>query len=111
MVEITPEKSTDMIETITLHDALNNEADYIRSIANTTPNATLNDVNVDDIKTPGGYYLGRGITGANEYSYLIVFKVSYNLTQINYSNGIGILRIRNYHNSEWTNWVRIALQS
>ena len=100
-----------MIETITLHDALSNEADYIRTIAYTTPNATLNNVNVDDIKTPGQYYLGTGITGANEYSYLIVFKVSYNLTQVNYSNGIGILRIRNYHNSEWTNWVRIALQS
>ena len=72
---------------------------------------TLNDVNVDDIKTPGGYYLGTGITGANEYSYLIVFKVSYNLTQICYSNRINILRIRNYHNSEWTNWVSITLQS
>ena len=111
MVEITPEKSTDMIETITLHDALNNEADYIRSIANTTPNAILNDVNVDDIKTPGQYYLTTGITGAKLYSYLIVFKVSYNLTQINYTNGITMLRIRNYHNGEWSNWASIALQS
>ena len=106
-----PEKSTDMIETITLHDALNNEADYIRSIANTTPNATLNNVNVDDIKTPGQYFLGAGITGANEYSYLIVFKVSYNLTQINYTNSITYLRMRNYHNGEWKDWVSITLQS
>ena len=106
-----PEKSTDMIETITLHDALNNEADYIRSIANTTPNAMLNDVNVDDIKTPGKYYLTTGITGASDYSYLIVFKVSYNLTQISYSNGMNALRMRNCHNSEWTNWASIALQS
>ena len=100
-----------MIETITLHDALNNEADYIRSIANTTPNAMLNDVNVDDIKTPGKYYLTTGITGASDYSYLIVFKVSYNLTQISYSNGMNALRMRNCHNSEWTNWASIALQS
>ena len=104
-------KVRDMIETISLRTALDSEADYIRTIAYTTPNATLNDVNVDDIKTPGGYYLGTGITGANEYSYLIVFKVSYNLTQINYTNGINMLRIRNYHNGEWTNWVSIALQS
>ena len=100
-----------MIETITLHDALNNEADYIRSIANTTPNATLNNVNVDDIKTPGKYFLSTGITGAVEYSYLIVFKVSYNLTQIHYTNAISNLRMRNYHNGEWTNWKNITLQS
>lgn len=100
-----------MIETISLKTALNNEADYIRSIANTTPNATLNDVNVDDIKTPGGYYLGTGITGAREYSYLIVCKVSYNLTQICYSNSINLLKMRNYHNYEWGDWVSIALQS
>lgn len=100
-----------MIETITLHDALNNEADYIRSIANTTPNAMLNDVNVDDIKTPGQYYLTTGITGVKNYSYLIVFKVSYNLTQINYTPSVNMLIMRNYHNGEWTNWVSIALQS
>ena len=100
-----------MIETISLRTALDSEADYIRTIAYTTPNAMLNDVNVDDIKTPGQYYLTAGITGANVYSYLIVFKVSYNLTQINYTNGINLLRIRNYHNGEWTNWVSIALQS
>lgn len=100
-----------MIETISLKTALSNEADYIRTIAYTTPNATLNDVNVDDIKTPGGYYLGTGITGAREYSYLIVCKMSYNLTQISYTNSINFLQMRNYHNSEWTNWVSIALQS
>ena len=106
-----PEKSTDMIETITLHDALNNEADYIRSIANTTPNATLNNVNVDDIKTPGQYLLTTGITGAIGYSYLIVFNVSYNLTQIHYTNSISDLRMRNYHNGVWKDWVSITLQS
>ena len=100
-----------MIETISLKTALNNEADYIRTIAYTTPNATLNDVNVDDIKTPGQYFLGTGITGANEYSYLIVLKVSYNFTQINYSNSIKSLRMRNFHNGEWKDWVSIALQS
>ena len=100
-----------MIETISLRKALDSEADYIRTIAYTTPNAMLNDVNVDDIKTPGQYYLTTGITGAILYSYLIVFKVSYNLTQINYTNGINMLRIRNYHNGEWTNWASIALQS
>ena len=106
-----PEKSTGMIEKITLHDALNNEADYIRYIAYTTPNSTLNDVNVDDIKTPGGYYLTTGITGTSNYSYLIVCKVAYNLTQISYSNAINSLRMRNYHNGEWGDWVSIALQS
>ena len=100
-----------MIETITLHDALSNEADYIRTIAYTTPNATLYNVNVDDIKTPGQYYLVTGITGAYEYSYLIVFKVSYNLTQINYTNSISFLKMRNHHNGEWKDWVSIALQS
>lgn len=100
-----------MIETISLITALNNEADYIRFIAYTTPNSTLNDVNVDDIKTLGGYYLGTGITGAREYSYLIVCKVSYNLTQISYSNSINSLKMRNYHNGEWKDWVSIALQS
>lgn len=100
-----------MIETISLRTALDSEADYIRTIAYTTPNAILNDVNVDDIKTPGQYYLTTGITGANDYSYLIVFKVSYNLTQINYSTGINLLKMRNYHNGEWMNWASIALQS
>ena len=106
-----PEKSTDMIETITLHDALNNEADYIRSIANTTPNATLNDVNVDDIITPGNYYLATGITGANNYSYLIVLKVSYNLTQISYTNLFSQLKVRNKQDGEWTDWKYITTQS
>ena len=111
MVEITPEKSTDMIETITLHDALNNEADYIRSIANTTPNATLNDVNVDDIITPGNYYLATGITGANNYSYLIVLKVSYNLTQISYTNQFSQLKVRNKQDGKWADWKYITTQS
>ena len=106
-----PEKSTSMIETITLHDALNNEADYIRSIANKTPNATLNGINVDDLRSPGYYLLYTDITGANEYSYLLVLSVSYNITQINYPASCGYIKIRNYHNNSWTNWKNIAIQS
>ena len=93
-----------MIETITLHDALNNEADYIRSIANTT-------LNVDDIITPGNYYLATGITGANNYSYLIVLKVSSNLTQISYTNKFSQLKVRNKQDGEWTDWKYITTQS
>ena len=100
-----------MIEKVTLHDALNNEANFIRSIANTTPNATLKDVNVDDLRSPGYYLLYTDITGANEYTYLLVLRVSYNITQINYPANCNYIRIRNYHNSKWTNWVSIALQS
>lgn len=100
-----------MIETITLHDALINEADYIHSIANTTPNATLKGVNVDDLKSPGCYLLYTDITGANEYTYLLVLKVSYNITQINYPDSCSYIRIRNYHNGSWTNWKNIAIQS
>ena len=100
-----------MIETITLHDALNNEANFIRSIANTTPNAALKGVNVDDLRSPGHYLLYTDITGASEYTYLLVLSVSYNITQINYPASCNYIRIRNYHNSEWTNWVSIALQS
>ena len=100
-----------MIETISLRTALNNEADYIRSIANTTPNDMLYDVNVDDIKTPGNYYLVTGITGATNYSYLIVLKVSYNLTQISYTNQFSQLKVRNRQDGEWTDWKYITTQS
>ena len=100
-----------MIETISLRTALNNEANYIRSIANTTPNAMLYDVNVDDIKTPGNYYLVTGITGATNYSYLIVLKVSYNLTQISYTNQFSQLKVRNRQDGEWTDWKYITTQS
>lgn len=99
-----------MIETISLRTALDSEADYIRTIAYTTPNATLNDVNVDDIITPGNYYLVTGITGANNYSYLIVLKVSYHLTQISYTNQFSQLKVRNKQDGEWTDWKYITTQ-
>ena len=100
-----------MIEKITIEDALRSQGSLIRDLYNNLPRATLNGVNVDDLRSPGYYLLYTDITGANEYTYLLVLKVSYNITQINYPANCNYIRIRNYHNSEWTNWVRIALQS
>ena len=96
-----------MIEKVTLTEALNNNVALLRKLTNTGTSETLNDVNVDDLLDNGRYYLGTGITGANNYTYMIVLKVSYNLTQINYSNALSNVRMRNLHNGAWTEWVTI----
>lgn len=100
-----------MIEKITIEDALRSQGSLIRDLYNNLPGATLKGVNVDDLRSPGYYLLYTDITGASEYSYLLVLKVSYNITQINYPSTCSSIRIRNYHNNSWTNWKNIAIQS
>ena len=108
LVDLTPEKLTKMIEKVTLEESLRNNKALLQNLTYTGPSTTLNDVNVDDIVSTGRYFLSTGITGANEYTYLIVLTVSYNITQINYSKTIEIIRIRNRHNGEWTAWKNLV---
>lgn len=70
------------------------------------------NVNVDDIINTGFYYLYTGITGADNFSFLIVF-MQYDgytrvCTQINVGNNNQYVKIRTYGGTNWSNWKNIS---
>ena len=71
-----------------------------------------NNVNVDEIFDTGFYYLYQNITGANNYSFLIVFKhydgYTTVCTQINVANDNSFIKIRTYKGNLWTAWKNIS---
>lgn len=98
-----------MIEKITLNAALRSETEILHYLTNTGPSEFLEDVNVDDLIDTGRYFLGTGITNANDYSYLIVLKVAYHTTQILYQPSFAYIKCRNKRNGEWTAWKSITV--
>ena len=70
------------------------------------------NVNVDDIIDTGFYYLYTGITGADNFSFLIVFMQYDGYTrvciQINVGNNNQYVKIRTYGGKNWSNWENIS---
>ena len=96
-----------MIEKVTLTEALNNNVALIRDLVDNRHDSFISNVDVDNITNPGTYFLAENITNAQPYSFLLVFKSSTEISQFNYNANVTFLRIRNYRNGNWLDWVPI----
>ena len=67
----------------------------------------LSNVDVNNMKESGLYYLGTGNTNADAYSYLIVQNAGYNCLQQMIDHEAKSVKIRVLHNGTWSTWIRI----
>lgn len=70
------------------------------------------NVNADDLKDSGCYYLTENITNANTYSYLVSFKPDKNTCfQINVQNQANWIKFRSLRdNGSWSAWKVLQIQ-